>query len=76
MFYRASFCYAEIFHGTEKIDIWDYLDHTQVIVDKDLVNALLTYLRTHHKKYPMTGSVRFHTGNGILEYQVRNAWLI
>lgn len=76
MFCRASYVYAEIRHGAEVLNIWNYLPHSQVIVHKEMVNDLLRYLRQHHEKFPMSGVVRLYTKNGVLEYRVRNAWLV
>jgi len=76
MFCRASFCYATICYKTELLNIWDYMDHTQVIIHKEMMDDLLRYLRFNHGKYPMSGTVLFYTNRGVVKYQVRNAWLV
>lgn len=76
MFTRASFCEANIFWKEERINLWDYLPHGKVIVDKTTIDHLLQYLRKHKGMYPMSGSVVFYTREGPVRYIVRNAWLV
>jgi hypothetical protein len=52
------------------------MDHTQVIIHKEMMDDLLRYLRFNHGKYPMSGTVLFYTNRGVVKYQVRNAWLV
>jgi hypothetical protein len=76
MFTRCSYCEAEIYHHGQFINIWDYFEHTQVIIDPQMINDMLNFLRTKHKLYPLTGHVRFFTNDGVVEYTVRNAYLV
>lgn len=76
MFVRASFCEAEIRCGTQEINVWDYLPHSQVVVHRDALNRLMLYLHKQHGLYPLSGEVRLHTNNGTITFRVRRAWLI
>lgn len=76
MFTRGSFCYAELFCNGERVNIWDYLPHCQVIVHKPLLFQLITYLRDEKRMTNLNGMVKLYTDKGVLEFKVQDGYVL
>lgn len=75
MFTELSRCHFELWCDDERLNVWDYLPHSQLNMDLDGVAWFLGYLRIACKKFP-NGHVVVIEGPTSTRYEVQDGCLL
>lgn len=76
MFAQASFCEAKLFLNDEELNIWRYLPHSQIMINRHTLQSLLAFISKKHNCTNIHGTVKFHTASMSREYKVQNAAIV
>lgn len=76
MFVRGSYCYANLKSKKTNINIWEYFPHCQVIIHKEMMVNLLSFLREEKGIKDIRGYFILYTPNNIKKYPVNNSHVV